>query len=68
MGRPRNLATWKIIRTIIYKLYTGIQWKHLPIQTLFKKDKYSWQSVYYHYNKWSSKDVFTQVLQSFINI
>ena len=40
-GRPRNVTTWKILRTIIYKLCTGIQWKHLPIQTLFKKDKYS---------------------------
>lgn len=37
---------------IIYRLKTGCQWRQLPMKEFFRT-KYSWQSVYYHFQKWS---------------
>ncbi len=37
---------------IIYRLKTGCQWRELPMKQFFTV-KYSWQSVYYHFQKWS---------------
>jgi len=37
---------------ILYRLKTGCQWRQLPMKQFFK-EKYSWQSVYYHFQKWS---------------
>ena len=54
-GRKVKVPMWKIVRAILYKLKTGIQWKHLPMKELFGNCKYSWESVYYHFNKWSKQ-------------
>jgi len=37
---------------IIYRLKTGCQWRQLPLKQFFR-GRYSWQSVYYHFQKWS---------------
>ncbi len=37
---------------ILYRLKTGCQWRQLPMKQFFR-GKYSWQSVYYHFQKWS---------------
>jgi len=37
---------------ITYRLKTGCHWQQLPMKQLFR-EKYSWQSVYYHFQKWS---------------
>jgi len=37
---------------ILYRLKTGCQWRELPMNQFFR-GKYSWQSVYYHFQKWS---------------
>ena len=52
-GRKISVPTWKIIKAILYKLKTGVQWRHLPLRQFFGFTRYSWQSVYYHFNKWS---------------
>lgn len=52
-GRKIKVPIWKIIKAILYKLKTGIQWKHLPMRQFFGFVRYSWESVYYHFNKWS---------------
>lgn len=52
-GRPLKVPLWKIVRAIIYRLKTGCQWRELPLQSLFGKKIIRWQSVYYHFNKWS---------------
>ena len=67
-GRPCKVPLWKLVRAILYKLCTGIQWKYLPISYLFHKETYSWQSVYYHYNKWCSQDLFSTLFKDFIAI
>lgn len=36
----------------MYKLKTGCQWRELPMKQFFRVG-YKWQSVYYHFRKWS---------------
>lgn len=52
-GRSLKVPLWRIISAIIYRLKTGCQWRFLPIKQFMPKVKISWQSVYYHSNKWS---------------
>lgn len=52
-GRLVKVPIWKIVRAIIYRLKTGCQWRELPLQSLFGKKIIRWQSVYYHFKKWS---------------
>lgn len=51
-GRSCRFPYRAIVSAILYKLKTGMQWFLLPMRQFFKNRKYSWQSVYYHYNKW----------------
>jgi transposase len=41
-----------VVEAILYRLKTGCQWRYLPMK-LFFRSKYSWKSVYYHFQKWS---------------
>ena len=59
-GRKMIVKLWKIVKAILYKLKTGIQWKHLPMRQFFGFTRYSWQSVYYHFNKWSKMGVWEE--------
>ncbi len=43
----------EIINAILYKLKTGVQWFQLPVKAIFTGKVICWQSVYYHYRKWS---------------
>lgn len=54
-GRKTKVKVWRIIKAILYKLKTGIQWKNLPMRQFFGYTKYSWKSVFYHFNKWSKE-------------
>jgi len=59
-GRKISVPLWRIVKAILYKLKTGIQWKHLPMRQFFGFTKYSSQSVYYHFNKWSQTGVWEE--------
>ena len=52
-GRKISVRLWRIVKAISYKLKTGVQWHNLPMRQFFGFTRYSWQSVYYHFNKWS---------------
>jgi len=41
-----------VIQAILYRLKTGCQWRQLPMKEFFRVG-YRWQSVYYHFQKWS---------------
>ena len=41
-----------MVQAILYRLKTGCQWRELPMKQFFRIS-YSWQSVYYHFQKWS---------------
>ena len=43
----------QIVRAIFHKLKTGSQWRELPMYEFFRGSSYSWQSIYYHFNKWA---------------
>lgn len=43
----------EVINAILYKLKTGCQWAFLPVKQLFSEVVLSWQSVYYHFRRWS---------------
>jgi len=47
-GFPPRVPIVEIVNAILYKLKTGVQWHQLPT---------SWESVYYHYRKWSLSGV-----------
>lgn len=53
LGRKPKVKLWKMVKAIIHRLKTGIQWRELPLREYFSFMIKSWQSVYYHYNKWA---------------
>ena len=65
-GRKISVPLWRIIKAILYKLKTGIQWKYLPMRQFFGFTKYSWESVYYHFNKWSQTGAWEQCYRRLI--
>ncbi|WP_338812825.1 IS5 family transposase [Bernardetia sp. Wsw4-3y2] len=52
-GRRIKVALWRIIQAIVYRLKSGSQWRELPMKQFFGNLSISWNTVYYHYNKWS---------------
>ena len=46
-GRPMRLDLRRVINAILYVLRTGCQWRYLP------KEYPNYNSVYYHFRKWS---------------
>jgi len=66
-GRKIKVKMWRIVKAILYKLKTGIQWEHLPMRQFFGFIRYSWQSVYYHFNKWSQTGQWERCYKQIIN-
>ena len=60
-GRICKVQYWRIVKAILYKLKTGVQWHLLPIKQFFQKFDYQWSSVYYHYNKWCKMGIWEQL-------
>jgi transposase len=52
-GPDCKVGLWRIVRAILYRLKTGVQWRELPIKSLFGRYSISWQSVFYYFSKWS---------------
>ena len=52
-GFDTQVPKYQILEAILYKLKTGCQWAFIPVSQFVTERKYSWQSVYYHYSKWS---------------
>ncbi len=47
-----KVKDYQVIEAILYRLKTGCQWRSLPMKEFFRLS-YNWQSVYYHFQKWS---------------
>jgi putative transposase len=54
-GRPRTLSMRRVVNAILYILMTGCQWAMLP------KEYPNYNSVYYHFRKWSGEEVWEQI-------
>lgn len=52
-----------MVEAILYRLKTGCQWRQLPMKQLFRC-KYNWQSVYFHFQKWSKDGSRKEVWQN----
>ena len=58
-----------IFNYIIKKLYTGCQWKEIPIDPVLDdpdKNEIGWHAVYCHYRKWSREGSLETVFQGSI--
>lgn len=42
----------EIVNAILYKLKTGCQWEHLPVEALFTETVLGHGAVFHHFNKW----------------
>ena len=66
LGRKTKVPLWRILKAIIYRLKSGCQWRELPTQAFSNKVIITWQSVYYHFRKWSKngswKTMWTRLL------
>jgi transposase len=53
LGRKPKVKLWRMVKAIIYRLKTGVQWRELPLRQFFGLMIKSWKTVYHHYQKWS---------------
>lgn len=60
-GFEPRVSTLVIVNAILYKLKTGLQWYMLPVRSLIPDLDYSWNSVYYHFRKWSKMSVWEKI-------
>jgi transposase len=65
INNKTKVKEYQVITAILYRLKTGCQWRELPIKQFFK-EKYSWQSVYYHFQKWSKNGSWGKVRNSIL--
>lgn len=66
-GRKVTVPFWKVVKAIIYRLKTGCQWRELPLRSLLGKKIISWQSIYYHFNKWSKDGSWQNLWTALLN-
>lgn len=66
-GRKPKVALWRIVKAIIYRLKTGTQWRELPIKQFFGKTSINWNTVYYHYNKWSKLESWKNLWTNYLS-
>jgi transposase len=66
LGRKTKIQLWRIIKAIIYRLKSGCQWRELPIAAFCGRTLINWNTVYYHFRKWSKdgswKKMWTKLL------
>lgn len=65
-GRRCKVRYWRIVKAILYKLKTGIQWHLIPMKQFFQKFDYQWSSVYYHYNKWCKMGIWEKLYMNLL--
>jgi transposase len=46
-----KVKVYQVVQAILHRLKTGCQWRELPMKQFFGT-KYSWNSVYFHFQKW----------------
>ena len=48
-GPDAKISYFKIFNYILYVLYTGCQWRQLPVY----RNEISWETIYRYHNRWS---------------
>jgi transposase len=62
MGNTK-VKKYQVVEAILYRLKTGCQWRELPMKQFFRTS-YEWNSVYYHFQKWSKDGSWDQLWQT----
>lgn len=63
-----KVGLWRVVRAILYKLKTGIQWRQLPLRSLFGRNTISWQSVFYYFSKWCKDGSFHRLWTTVLDL
>ena len=61
LGRKTKVPLWQIVKAIIYRLKSGCQWRELPIRAFCSGILIRWNSVYYHFKKWTDDGSWKQM-------
>ena len=67
-GPACKVGLWRIVRAILYRMKTGVQWRELPMDSLFGRNLISWQSVYYYFSKWSKDGSYHRLWIAILNL
>lgn len=67
-GFSSRFDSCDIFKCIVHKLKTGCQWHCLFVDIESFKLPFSWQTVYYFYQKWSKMNVFKQMFETYLEI
>jgi len=59
--RKTKIPLWRMVQMIFYRLKTGCQWRELQVRAFCRKKLIVWQSVYYHFNKWSKLGIWKKI-------
>jgi transposase len=51
-GAKAAVAIGDIVRIILHRLKTGVQWRFLPLKAFLDTGAITYNGVYYHYSKW----------------
>jgi transposase len=60
-GFDPTVPIHEIIEAILHRLKTGCQWRELPTKQFFSDTILSWNTVFYHYNKWSKAGCWAKI-------
>ena len=68
LGRKPKVPLWRIVKMIIYRLKSGCQWRELPVAAFCSRILINWNSVYYHFHKWSKDGSWKQMWIKLLSI
>lgn len=51
-GPNCSVELWEIVKAILYKLKTGVQWAYLPVKSLISSGEIKYGAVFHHFRKW----------------
>lgn len=68
LGRKPKIPLWRIVKMIIYKLKTGCQWREIPVKAFCRDKLISWNTVFYHFNKWSKSESWAGVWSKILEL
>jgi transposase len=60
-GFDPTVPVIEIVEAISYRLKTGCQWREIPTKEFFSDKILSWNTVFYHFNKWSKAGCWTKI-------
>ncbi len=68
LGRKLKVPLWRIVKAIIYRLKSGCQWRELPIAFFCSRILITWNTVYYHFWKWSKDGSWKRMWTSLLSM